>query len=223
MVTMSDYSSRGKRVRRPLETVEESMRAHYRDPSDKRDLKAYASELEAGDITPPLELQGDEVSLNGQCEWDKKKAFINLYKHGIGFETASLVYSPSPPSGYEIIYDDPTDDGTGFESFWGIDIRDKVLARLGGNGCVMIKVDRDYVNSKRIRLVSVQRVSEREVLKAIREHEVNSSVSVMVRVAVASHPRKPALFKNPLIKADINRRIQAYENIRYMASIMKRV
>jgi uncharacterized DUF497 family protein len=220
---MDDFSGRDKLGRRGFDTVEESMRFYLKDPNDKRALKIYASDLEAGDVGCPAELKGDAVSHNGQCEWDKKKAFINLYKHGVDFETASLAYSDDPPSGYGVIYDDPSDDGTGFESFWGIDIRDRVIARLGGNGYVMIKVDRDHVKSGRVRLISVQRVSEKEVLKAIQAHEINSSVSVLARVAVASYPRKPSTFRNPLIRAEIDRRIQAYENVRYLSSIAKHI
>jgi hypothetical protein len=202
------------------QTVEESMRAHYKDPESKWDRKRFADDLEAGNVVPPQELRGDAVSNNGQCEWDKKKAFINLYKHGVSFEDASRAFEPASPPGYGIIYDDPTDDGTGLESFWGVDIRDKVLVRLPGGACYMIKVDREHVHSGRVRLISVQRVSEREVLRALQAHEVNSSVSVLARVAFASVASSPSNRRSPVIRADINRRIKAYENVRHLSSIM---
>jgi uncharacterized DUF497 family protein len=175
--------------------------------------------LESANIVPPQELRGDAVSANGQCEWDRKKAFINLYKHGVSFEEVSLVFSEKPPSGYGILYDDPTDDGTGLESFWGIDIRDKVVARLGGKGCVIVKIDREHVRSGRVRLISVKKASEKEVMKAIRAHEINSSVSVLLRVETALLRRHISATKHPEIVAEVKRRIRAYENIRYMSSI----
>jgi uncharacterized DUF497 family protein len=217
---MGDFSGRDKLERRGFDTVEESMRGHYMDPDDKREVKEYADALLAGDIASPLELRGDTISQNGACEWDKKKAFINKYKHGVTFEQASLAFSENPPPGYGVLYDDPNDDGTGFEAPWGIDIRDQVVARLGGSGCVMVKVDRDNVKSGRVRLISVRWVSEKEVMKAIQEHEINSSVSVLARAAVASHPYRSRAFKNKAIRSEVNRRIQVYENIRYLAHLM---
>jgi uncharacterized DUF497 family protein len=190
------------------------------DPNDRGDRKKYVLELASGDIAPPEELRGDAVSANGQCEWDKKKAFINRYKHGVTFEEASVAFEDSLAPGYGIIYDDPTDNGSGLDSFWSVDIRDKVIARLPGGACYMIKAGREHVNSRRVRLISVQRVSEKEVMKAIKEHEINSSVSVLARVAFASVGWSPSNRRNPLVRADINRRIQAYENIRYLSSIM---
>jgi hypothetical protein len=115
-----------------FQTVEESMIAHGMNPKSRRGLREFISELESANIVPPQELRGDEVSDNGQCEWDKKKAFINLHKHGVSFEEASQIFEETLPHGYGVLYDDPTDNGTGLESFWGVDIRDKVLGRLPG-------------------------------------------------------------------------------------------
>jgi hypothetical protein len=203
-----------------FQTVEEAMRFYALDPHSKRRRKQYATGLESGDFVVPQELRGDEVSVNGQCEWDKKKAFINLHKHGVSFEDASLVFEESPPPGYGILYDDPQDNGFGLESFWGIDIRDKVVARFGGKGCVIVKVDREHVSSGRVRLISAHLVSEKDVVRAIRDHEINSSVSVVLRVEADTLGRYLGVSKTPEIEAEVKRRIQAYENIRYLSSIM---
>jgi hypothetical protein len=72
-------------------------------------------------------------------------------------------------------------------------------------------------------LISVRKVSEKEVLKAIEEHSVNSSVSVLARVLVASFGPGFSLYRDPSIREEIAGKIQAYENIRYMASMMRRV
>ena len=48
------------------------------------------------------ELLGDQKSKNGLCIWDRKKAFINKYKHGVKFETISRAFEVPPPSGCEL-------------------------------------------------------------------------------------------------------------------------
>jgi uncharacterized DUF497 family protein len=188
------------------------------DPGSKASRKRYAASLESGDFVPPQELRGDAVSANGKCKWDKKKAFINLYKHGVSFEEASLVFGGKHLPGYEVLYDDPTDDGSGLEGFWGVDIRDKMVARLGGSGCVIIKVDREHVRSNRVRLISVQKVSEKDVMRAIQAHEINSSVSVTLRVEAATVGRY--LRPSSVVQAKVEQIVQAYENIRYLSSVM---
>jgi uncharacterized DUF497 family protein len=206
-----------------FQTVEEEMVYYSLDPNSNYWRKRFAENLESGEVGVPQELLGDDVSANGKCEWDKKKAFINRYKHGVSFDEASLVFAERPPAGYEVLFDDPHDKGSGLDSFWGIDIRDKMVVRLGGKACAIIKVDRNHVNSKRVRLISVQRVSEKEVMKALQAHSVNSSVSVVLRIEAAMLRRHLVVSENPEIAAEVKRRIQAYENIRYLSSIMDKV
>lgn len=202
------------------ETVEEAMRADGRDPENRLEWNQYVIDLADGCVPVPQELRGDAVSSNGQCEWDKKKAFVNLYKHKVSFEDASKVFEPSLPPGYGIIYDDPLDDGTGLTSPWGLDIRNKVLARMPGGACYIILVDREHVQSGRVRLISVRRVSEQVVLEAIKAHETDSSVSVMARVVFWDFAeRTPSSRKTPEFYQAVKSSIQAYENIRYLSSI----
>jgi uncharacterized DUF497 family protein len=203
-----------------FQTVEESMLFYDLDPSSKYWRKKYALSLESGDFGVPQELEGDAVSDNNQCEWDKKKAFINLYKHGVSFEDASLLFEETPPPGYEVVHDDPTDEGIGLESFWGIDVRDKMVARLGGKRYVIVKVDREHVDSGRVRLISVWKVPEKAVLKALKDHNLNSAVSVVLRVEASVLRRHVSASRNPEILAEVDRRIKAYENVRYLSSIM---
>jgi uncharacterized DUF497 family protein len=203
------------------QTVEEAMVAYGMDPKTRNGLKTFVSELVSNDVPTLQELRGDEVSKNGRCEWDKKKAFINLYKHGVSFEEASLIFEDNPPSGYGVLYDDPSDDGLGLESFWGIDIRDKMVARLGGKGCVIVKVDREHVHSGRVRLISVRKVSEKDVMLAIRDHEINSSVSVVLRVEAALFGKRMWASSGPKMVEGVQQQIQAYENIRFLPKKFK--
>jgi hypothetical protein len=211
---MGEYSDESDVVS-GFETVEESMRAHYLDPSRQKDLRVYASELEAGNFAKPKELAEDAVSANGKCEWDKKKAFINRYKHGISFESVSLAFSDPPPKGFEILYDDPNDDGTGLVSFWGVDIRDSVIARIGGKGCALVKVDREHTHSRRVRIITAYPLRERAVMEAIKAHELNSSVSVLARSVVGSRRGLSAS-----IRAAVDLKVKEYENIRRLTSLM---
>jgi uncharacterized DUF497 family protein len=216
---MGDFSGRDKLGMRVFDTVEESMR-YYGFEDTRKGLGGYAGDLESGDVSCPGELRGDAVSQNGQCEWSKKKAFINEYKHGVSFEVASWLYSENPPPGYRILYDDPADNGEGLESLWGIDIRDTVVARLGGIGCFLVKVDREHVHSGRIRLISVRKVSEKAVVEAIKKHETNSSVSVLARVVVGTLGKKYITSSESPVLEEMNRRVLAYENVRYLARLM---
>jgi uncharacterized DUF497 family protein len=216
---MGDFSGMDKRVRRPFETVEESMRFWGCEPT-REGFMTYIALLESGDISPPLGLRGDEVSPDGECEWDKKKAFINLHKHGVSFRDISPLFSEKPPPGFWVLYDDPNDDGDGLESVWGHDIRDKVVAAINGQGYYLIKVDRDHVHSGRVRLISVWKVSKKVVDDAIRAHEINSSVSVLARVILGSFGRSVT---DQAVLVEMNRRVQAYENIRYLTASTKRL
>jgi uncharacterized DUF497 family protein len=201
-------------------TVNEFLLAHHLDPKMEESRAALASMIEDGEAIPPLELQGNGVSSNGQCEWDKTKAFINQYKHGVSFEEVSLLYSERPPLGFKVIYDDPTDKGTGLGSVWGFDIRDWVVAKIGKRGCILVKVDREHTFSGRVRLISARPVSEKVALKAIQDHELNSSVSVTARVIFNSFGREYATSMGQMVRDELFSRIQAYENIRYLSSIM---
>jgi uncharacterized DUF497 family protein len=203
-----------KRLPKVYETVEEVMVAYGMNPKTRHGLKTFALELVSDDVPTPQELRGDDISKNGQCEWDKKKAFINLHKHGVSFEEASLIFEANPPAGCGVLYDDPSDDGTGLESFWGIDIRDKVIGRLPSGACFIVKIDREHTNSSRVRLVSVRRVSEKDVVQAIRNHEANSSVSVVLRVEAAD-VRKHVVVSSIMLEG-VKQRIQEYENLRLL-------
>jgi hypothetical protein len=83
------------------------------DPDSRESYVLLADLLEEDSANCPVELQGDGVSSNGKCEWDKKKAFINLYKHEVSFEDVSRLYSPNPPAGYEVLFEDPDGSGSG--------------------------------------------------------------------------------------------------------------
>jgi uncharacterized DUF497 family protein len=204
------------------ETVEEFLRTHHLDPSVRESREILASMLEGGEVSCPLELRGDDISVNEQCEWDKKKAFINLYKHKISFEEVSKLYSTQPPPGYEVLYDDPTDTGTEEGSFWGFDIRDWVVAKIGAQGCIIIQVDRSHTVSGRVRLISARPVPQKAALDAIRDHELNSSVSVTARVIFNSFGGGSVSVAGRGAKSGLFRKIQAYENIRYLTAVAKK-
>jgi hypothetical protein len=206
-----------------FQTVEEAMSADGYNSKSRLEFNQYVGDLEDGTATVPQELRGDVVSDNGQCEWDKKKAFVNLHKHKISFEEASKVFEPSLPYGYGILYDDPSDDGTGLNSPWGLDIRDKVLARMPNGACYIIKVDREHVHSGRVRLVSVRPVSEKVVLEAIKAHETNSSVSVIARAVFGDFAERVSPSrKTPEFYVAIRSSLQSYENIRYLSDVTKK-
>jgi uncharacterized DUF497 family protein len=176
--------------------------------------------LDSSEVQCPLDLKGDDVSVNGQCEWDKKKAFINQYKHNVSFEEVSKLYSDPPPLGYAVLYDDPDDTGTEEGSFWGFDIRGWVVAKIGSRGCIIIQVDRSHTKSKRVRLISARPVSQKAALDAIHDHELNSSVSVTARVIFNSFGKASGSVEGQEIRDGLFRKIQAYENIRYLTSVM---
>jgi uncharacterized DUF497 family protein len=150
--------------------------------------------LEEGSVNCPLELQGDAVSDNGRCEWDKKKAFINLHKHGISFDVVSLLYSPVPPSGYEVLFSDPDGSGAVGESVWGLDVRDFVVAKIGRKGCVLIRVSPDTILRGSVRLISARPVSQRVAMEVIQEREIKSSVEIFDQIFLqaifSSHRRR---------------------------------
>ena len=77
--------------------------------------KQYAELLDSKQKGIPVvkELIGDQVSQNGLCEWDKKKAFINKHKHNVEFETISIVFEEPPPDGCEIVKDIPDPNSGG--------------------------------------------------------------------------------------------------------------
>jgi hypothetical protein len=213
---MAGFISAGYFSSARFQTVEESMRYYCMDPSSKYWRKEFAFGLLAGDFVVPQELRGDEVSRNGTCEWHKIKAFTNLYRHGVSFEEASLAFDRSLHPGYGVVYADLSDDGDGLIPFWGVDIRDKVIARLPGGNCFMVKIDQEYISSGRARLLSAQWASEKAVLKALEAHEKDPFVSVLARVAFASVGWSLSNRRNRRVRANIHRRIQDYERLRRM-------
>jgi uncharacterized DUF497 family protein len=210
--------------RKPLpsfyETVDEFLLAHHMDPNLEESRAVLADMIEKKEVPPPAEISGEGVSLNGQCEWDETKAYINLYKHGVSFEEVSLLFSEVPPLGFEVLYDDPTDTGTGLGSIWGYDIRDWVVAKIGRRGCILVKVDREHTKSGRVRLISARPVSQKVAFRAIQDHELNSSVSVTARVIFNSFGREFNTVMGQPVRDELFSKIQAYENVRYLSSIM---
>jgi hypothetical protein len=161
------------------------------DPSYADQWEDYADKLNQGFIRGeiPDELQGDAVSENGQCEWDKLKAFVNKWTHDITFEEVSKLFGVSLP-GYRIIGEMPNAYGTGVKSPSGLDLRDFVLAEIGKGRYAIIKVDRDYTVSDRIRLVSAFSLKPAEFEKAV-DRLLSSSMNQEELVYSAFRCMKP--------------------------------
>jgi hypothetical protein len=98
-----------------------------------------------------------------------------------------------------------------------------VVAKAGLDGCVLIQVDRSPIVPGRVRVVSVRKVPEKAVSDAIHAHELNSSVSVAARVIFNSYGRASTAKPGDEVRDGMFRKIQAYENIRYLSSIMGKV
>jgi hypothetical protein len=154
------------------------------DPSKRSDLKDFAYKLQAGDTHVPDGWGKLVVSENGKCEWFYVKDFINKQIHGMSFERVSLLFGDTAHPGDEILFADPEGTGDGVEKPWGYDFRDRVVAKIDGNHYFIIRVDRGYVKSGKVHLVSAYAVSQRVVEAAIQEHSLNSSVNLMERIMV---------------------------------------
>ena len=124
------------------------------------DREQYAEMLDSGQTdVVPLELCGVEVSHNGLCDWDKKKAFINEHKHKISFEVVSKVFEDPPPRGFQIV-----DDGwNSYDWNAGMD-REYVLAKIASNLYLVIRTQ--GVGSL-IRLISARLVKTHEAEKIV--------------------------------------------------------
>jgi hypothetical protein len=161
-------------------TIEESMADYGLDPRDKIDLAEYARMLRDGELMfgVPEELQGDAVSGNGLCEWSCKKAFANKVFHDVSFETVSKLFEGERP-GYRVLFGDIDSQGSWRASSWGEDVRDFIVARIGGNSFYVVKVDREHTVSGRVRLVTAFRLKSEDVLRLMRGRDgILSSVDV---------------------------------------------
>jgi hypothetical protein len=78
------------------ETVRDYLIRKRLDPDSRESYVLLAGLLEEGLASCPVELQGDAVS---------------------------RLYSPNPPAGYEVLFEDSDGSGSGGESAWGIDVR----------------------------------------------------------------------------------------------------
>jgi hypothetical protein len=155
-------------------------------PSNRSHLKEFARKISADEIPVPDDWNRLVVSSNGRCEWFFVKDFINRQIHGMSFERISLLFGADPPAGDGVMFTDVKSTGDGGERSWGFDFRERVVARVGGNHYFVIRVDSEYVKSGRIHLISAFPVSRKVVMDAVRDHAVDSSVSLMERVIVGS-------------------------------------
>jgi uncharacterized DUF497 family protein len=171
--------------------IEESMEYNGFDPSYADQWEDYADKLNQGFIRGevPEDLQGDAISENGQCEWDKVKAFVNKWTHNITFEEVSKLFGVSLP-GYKIMGEVPNAYGTGRSSPSGVDWRDFVLAEIGKGRYAVIKVDRGNTSSGRIRLISAFPLKPSEFEKVLKRF-LSSSISQEEFVLSAFRCMKP--------------------------------
>jgi hypothetical protein len=181
-------------------TIEESMEAHDLNPHNKGDVAEYARMLLSGELVHggvPEDLRGDAVSLNSLCEWDRKKAFANKAFHDVSFETVSKLFEGNRP-GFQVLFGDIDAQGSGKTSLWGKDVRDFVVAKIGGDNFYVVKVDREHTVSGRIRLVTAFRLKKDVVLRLLKDRGgVLSSRDVHLLVSRA-RVRSSLVFASPL-------------------------
>jgi hypothetical protein len=154
------------------------------DPANKQDLKEFAVKIQADETHVPDDWVHIVISKNNKCEWFFVKDFINTQIHGISFERVSLLFGDESDLGDEILFADPEGTGSGVEYPWGVDLRDRLVAKIGGDHYFIIRVDYDHVKSGRIHLISAYSVSKKVVEAAIQEHSINSSVNILERILI---------------------------------------
>jgi hypothetical protein len=156
------------------------------DPTKRDEVKEFARKLSADEVPIPDDWNYLVVSSNKRCEWFHVKDFINRQLHGMNFERVSRLFEVNPPPGDELMFSDVLGTGDGKEKSWGFDLRDRVLARIGGDSFFVIRVDFEHVKSNRVHLISAFPVSRKVVEEAIHDHFIDSSVSVIERVIMGN-------------------------------------
>jgi len=136
--------------------------------------RQYADLLDTQQKNIPVadELVGIQVSLNGICDWDRKKAFVNLYKHGADFEEISLLFDEPLPDGW-ILIDDFVDVGSEGEN-------DRVYGFIPPSLFLVIKTQND---GGLVRLISARGTTKAALRKDLDRQYVKSSNRIFMAIA----------------------------------------
>jgi hypothetical protein len=87
--------------------IRETARSLGLDLENRSEHDSFVDMLDRGKVDPlPDELVGVAVSRNGLCQWYKKKAYINQWKHHVSFEQASRLFEDPLPEGCAIYYEE---------------------------------------------------------------------------------------------------------------------
>jgi uncharacterized DUF497 family protein len=157
--------------------IAESMGQYGLRRDNREDCRRYAILLEEGRVKPlPQDLAGLQVSRNRKCQWFKKKAFINQWKHQISFERVSHLFEDPLPPGFEIVYveEDPAGDEKQYEYYQ--DYRDRMLVKIDPKHYVVVKVDMEHTTSGLVHLVSARYANTAAVQDALRKRSISGSV-----------------------------------------------
>ena len=136
--------------------------------TDAQMAEAYALLLDSGQKGVPVadELVGDEISSNGLCVWDRKKAFINNYKHKVSFRVISRVFENPPPPGCEIVNEEANTLGRQ---------GNKVYVKISASKYVVITIENAGAE---IRLVSAWKAVRKQAYSGLEIMEEPTSKSL---------------------------------------------
>jgi uncharacterized DUF497 family protein len=147
------------------------------DPDSRSDHGVFVEMLDSGKVASlPDELVGLAVSRNKRCQWYKKKAYINRWKHQVSFEFISRLFEDPPPSGFEVLYEEYDQRSTGMIGENADDERERLLVRIDPRHYVVVKIGQDFTRSGLVHLISARLANTKEVEAALRAREVNGSV-----------------------------------------------
>ena len=148
--------------------------------------KEYADLLDSRQGGVPIadELVGDQVSGTELCVWDRKKAFINKYKHGVSFEVVSRAFEEPPPPGYDLV--DREANSKGREGT-------KVYMRISSDRYVVIVIERE---GSKIRIISAKKYNRKKIRSSKGEN------FVLEEFEPTPNPISRSLFKSILRATD---------------------
>jgi uncharacterized DUF497 family protein len=153
------------------------------NPDNRQDHSVFVDMLDKDRVHPlPDELDGIQYSRNGKCQWYKKKAYVNRWKHGVSFEQVSRLFEDPLPSGYSILYEewDPHSTGVSFGNY--DDDRDRLIARIDPRHYVVVKVDPGSVRSGMVHILSARYADPKLIEKALSNRYAGGSSEVFQSV-----------------------------------------
>ena len=156
--------------------LEEAMAEYGLVRSNREHLRRYADivgEPHFNNNDLPDELKGLEISRNNKCEWFKKKNFINIYKHGITFQSVSNYFDDDKPGKFFESPEHPA-GGDGLDKKYYVDSRSWLVINMD-HSYVLVLVDKSLTKSGLVHLISARKASTADVERAYQSFDRTGS------------------------------------------------